>query len=473
MIVLISFVFFNFNKKQKILRCAISYDESDIKRQIKNLEFNDFIMDKLYEGLIKTNEKGEPKEGIAESWEVNGNVWIFHLRKNAYWSDGSKINSNNFIESISKNLRNKENTKSKELTYYIKGAEEFENNIEQKISGIKALDDYTLEIELVKPLSYFPILLNNQIFAITNKEDTLSSGAFKIKSIDNKKIILEKNKKYWNNKNTKFDLIEIINFDEEKNILEKYEKKEIDIIFLDDKNYVFFNEHKDLKKNKPKNFNYIAINNESIYLNNKNLRKAVAYSVSTTDINYLYVSALDEKRTLINKKDKEDILEIEYNMKKAKNYMDLAMEEMGKNREELRVFRGYVPNTEKGQKEEIFLKDIFGKLGLKLKIESPSLFIKRQKINQGDYDIYIGKSKILYDDEIFYLELFFSKNREADIINFYNDRYDELIIKLREQIGKNEEILKEGEQILLDTMPVIPISFEWDYYLAKNELKNY
>src|SRR5438552_3477808 len=52
------------------------------------------IIQSLFEGLGRqrpTDAKAAP--GIAERWEISpdGRVYTFHLRKNAYWSNGERV----------------------------------------------------------------------------------------------------------------------------------------------------------------------------------------------------------------------------------------------------------------------------------------------------------------------------------------------------------------------------------------------
>lgn len=47
----------------------------------------------IFDGLIKLNDKMEPKPHLALSWEnsPDGTRWIFHLRKNVKFHDGAEL----------------------------------------------------------------------------------------------------------------------------------------------------------------------------------------------------------------------------------------------------------------------------------------------------------------------------------------------------------------------------------------------
>lgn len=54
-----------------------------------------FIVEKVSRGLTAVGSSGEVKPAIASSWEVldNGKTYVFHLKKDQYFSDGRKITS--------------------------------------------------------------------------------------------------------------------------------------------------------------------------------------------------------------------------------------------------------------------------------------------------------------------------------------------------------------------------------------------
>nr|WP_270035158.1 ABC transporter substrate-binding protein [Brachyspira hyodysenteriae] len=46
-----------------------------------------------FEGLTKKDANNKIIGGAAESWDINkaGNIYTFHLRTNAKWSDGKEV----------------------------------------------------------------------------------------------------------------------------------------------------------------------------------------------------------------------------------------------------------------------------------------------------------------------------------------------------------------------------------------------
>jgi oligopeptide transport system substrate-binding protein len=82
----------------------------------------------LYEGLVEYHPKTmEPIPAIAERWHVNNDSseLVFHLRKNARWSNGDAINANDFVYSFRRGLAPETASRNANLASYIKYAPAF------------------------------------------------------------------------------------------------------------------------------------------------------------------------------------------------------------------------------------------------------------------------------------------------------------------------------------------------------------
>ena len=82
----------------------------------------------LYDGLVEYHPKTmEPIPAIAESWEINndGTEYLFHLRKNAKFSDGVPITARDFVYTFRRGLSPELAARNGILGYYIKYAEAY------------------------------------------------------------------------------------------------------------------------------------------------------------------------------------------------------------------------------------------------------------------------------------------------------------------------------------------------------------
>lgn len=174
-----------------------------------------------FEGLTKKDANNKIIGGVAESWDINkaGNIYTFHLRTNAKWSDGKEVKAQDFVYTWRRAVDPKTANKYSYYFEVIKNAKEVisgEKTIEEL--GVRAIDDYTFEVELNSPTAYFlelaayppfyPVredIINKYGDDWTLKPATyIGNGAFKmIERNFDKSIILERNSNYWNNENIK------------------------------------------------------------------------------------------------------------------------------------------------------------------------------------------------------------------------------------------------------------------------------
>ncbi|MBA3711535.1 MAG: peptide ABC transporter substrate-binding protein, partial [Pyrinomonadaceae bacterium] len=74
----------------------------------------------LYEGLVEYHPKTmEPIPAIAERWEINSDIseFVFHLRRNARWSNGDPITAHDFVYSLRRGLAPATAARGADLAY--------------------------------------------------------------------------------------------------------------------------------------------------------------------------------------------------------------------------------------------------------------------------------------------------------------------------------------------------------------------
>ena len=127
------------------------------------------IQHALFEGLVAKHPKTLAIEpGVAESWTISADLmtYTFNLRKNARWSNGDIITAGDFVYSWQRALMPALGNLYAYMFYYVKNAEDF---FKGKISdfgqvGVKAVDDFTLVVELNTPTPFFLQLLDHHSY---------------------------------------------------------------------------------------------------------------------------------------------------------------------------------------------------------------------------------------------------------------------------------------------------------------------
>ena len=99
----------------------------------------------LYESLVHYNEDGTFSPWLAESWTITneGKTYTFKLRKDVTFSDGAKFDAHSAKLNWDAVLSNKVRHTWLEMV--------------RLITEIKAVDDYTLEVNLSEP--YYPFMI--------------------------------------------------------------------------------------------------------------------------------------------------------------------------------------------------------------------------------------------------------------------------------------------------------------------------
>jgi oligopeptide transport system substrate-binding protein len=112
----------------------------------------------LWEGLIGRDKDNNIEPRGAESFTVSsdGTVFTFKLRREAKFSDGSPITARDYEWTLKRNLDPASGSKYAHSLYALQNARAFNRGETQDRDavGVKALDDYTLQITTERPAPY-------------------------------------------------------------------------------------------------------------------------------------------------------------------------------------------------------------------------------------------------------------------------------------------------------------------------------
>jgi oligopeptide transport system substrate-binding protein len=116
------------------------------------------IISDLYSGLVRQSAGLKPVPDLAESWDVSpdGTVYTFHLRKGVIFHDGRPFTAQDVRYSWERAVSPATGSNTA-LTYLndIRGVREMADGDASSISGLRVVDDDTLEVTLEAPAPYF------------------------------------------------------------------------------------------------------------------------------------------------------------------------------------------------------------------------------------------------------------------------------------------------------------------------------
>jgi oligopeptide transport system substrate-binding protein len=172
---------------------------------------HDYIV-QIFSGLLKFDSNMEPAADIAQNWQVSpdGTKYTFNLRQDVKFQDGKHLTASDFKYSWERACA--PSTRSLTASTYlgdIVGVGGVISGKGAQISGVRVVDDYTLEVTIDSPKSYFLSKLTYPTSFVVDK-NTVSSGGlgwwrnpngtgpFKLGQwTENQSLILERNDSYY------------------------------------------------------------------------------------------------------------------------------------------------------------------------------------------------------------------------------------------------------------------------------------
>jgi oligopeptide transport system substrate-binding protein len=218
---------------------------------------SEFYIKSIFSGLVELDTGQDVIPDVAQSWEISedGCRYIFHLRDDVFWSDGTQVTAADFEYAWKRTLdpANETQQAAARLLYDIKDAKAYHLGeiSDQDQVGVKAVDALTLEVELEQPASYFIQILTSRYpvprhaveaygDAWTDLDNIITNGPFQLTSyLPGESIILERNPTYHGRFSGNLQRVELnlsvhLRSPEE---IEMYESDSVDSAFLGEATY--------------------------------------------------------------------------------------------------------------------------------------------------------------------------------------------------------------------------------------------
>ncbi len=398
----------------------------------------------------------------------------------------------------------------------------FDDMLENKIEGITVIDDYTLQIDLVKPepnLLYFlsmNFVTPTPIELVKKYKNDLSkvlvgTGAYYLSKTTPDVYTFKKNNefrdeiypssgdRYANTENLltssteKLPFIDTVHFHIVKNENDRWNlflEGKLDILSVPKKflskvsgELAAFEKFKKEKNIEVKyattiSSRWLGMNMQDPVLGkNLNLRRAIAHSIDfdkyievlTNNTNLKANSIYNPSIPGYNPSHQQSY---EYNLEKAKYYLKKS----GVNTKELVLTYSTRGNQQIHYNEAEFIKNQLQQIGLKLKVEvlSFSEFIKKGRA--GEIQFFTDQWIYDYPDAENIIQLLISKNVPGiNKSGYMNPEIDLLYSKLAETLNKPERfrIMNEIEKITNEDLPWVMLMYESSYMLHSKSVKNF
>ncbi|HDX9617984.1 TPA: peptide ABC transporter substrate-binding protein [Bacillus thuringiensis] len=466
------------------------------------------ILGNTMEGLYRLDKENKPIPAAAESStkSEDGKKYTFKLRKDAKWSNGDPVTAKDFVFAWQRLLDPKTAAEYAFIAFPIKNAEVI-NKGEKPVTelGVKAVDDYTLEVELEQAVPYFLNLVAFPSYYPLNEkfvkekgdkyglesDTTVYNGPFVLTDWKHEQgWKLKKNDQYWDKKTVKLDEINYSVVKEPATNVNLYDSGQIDFALLTGEFVDKFRNNKEEYGvyNEPSTF-FIRLNQkrggQDTPLKSKKLREAIALSIDKKNLtNVILNDGSKPADYLVPKglaagpdgKDFQGTFKngIKPDAKKAAAAWEEAKKELGKDQVTIE-FLNY--DTGNAKKVGEYVKDQIEKnlKGVTVNIKLQPFKQKLKLESDQDYDISYGGWSPDYADPMTYLDMFESKHSHNQM-SFSDQKYDEIIKKaggeLMTDAKKRWEELGKVEKLLLEEdVALVPLYQSARSYVMKPHVK--
>lgn len=459
------------------------------------------------EGLYRLGEDGEIKEGIAKGEpEVSedGLTWTFKLREDAKWSNGDPVTAHDFVYSWQRAV--KPETKSEYGPYMmagvIKNADEIsKGELPVEELGVKAIDDYTLEVQLANPTPYFESLTTfgtfmplNQKFVeehgenfATSEATLLFNGPFKLDIKDDNQNItqanewkLVKNEDYWDADTVQLEEINFVVSKDPQTNVNLYNEGDIDRADLSADLVDQYISHDDYRIVPQASVFYLKMNQErkgeQTPLANKNIRNAINNAIDREAL----VNVLNNGSIAATGLIPKDFVTVPgggdfreengdfaaYDKDTALEAWNKGLEELGVDSIELELLTDDAEGATKTFNENLAHQLETNLPGLKVNIKPVPFKNRLQLDTDQDYELQVAGWGPDYLDPFTFLSLFVTDGGNNKM-GYSNAEYDQLISETQTTTDQEQRYQKflEAEKILLEESGIAPL-----YQRARSQL---
>ena len=439
----------------------------------------------VFEGLYQLDDKDNILPAVAKDLpeiSEDGKTYTIKLREDSKWTNGDPVTAHDFVFAWQKMA-----DPANQANYFFlldgtveNGTAIINGDKKPEELGIEAKDDYTLEVRLEKPVTYFtsmltftPFFPQNQKYVEekgkeygTSSDAIVSNGAYTIKDWNQASMSwdLEKNPDYHDVSDVKNDKLHFEVIKDANTAYNLFESGELDIATISG----------DLAVNNKENPNFQAVQTSKIYylkLNqvrngkpsifaNENVRKAIAYGLDKETLTesivadgskpvygYVPYGFVSNPDTGVDYREEAgDVAKTD--TKKAQEYLDKAKKELDGD-----VTVEFL--SKDGDSDKRIAEYIQGQLeeslpGLKLEIKTVPQQNTIELTKKGDYEIAMGTWAPDYQDPTSFLGNLTTGNNSG----YTNPKYDALMDDAANKYGndpvKRWQTLMEAEKLMVE-----------------------
>lgn len=459
-------------------------------------------------GLMKLDENDQPVKDLAEDYTVSedGCTYTFKIRQDAKWNNGDPVTAQDFVYSWLLAMDQKTAATYGFILYnnIVNGDKYFAGECKAEDVGVKALDEYTLEVTFNNPLTYALNLfafqtylpVNQKIYeaAGTNSEggslynsdpDLMGyNGPYYVESwTHNTEIVLAKNPDYYNADEIKIDKVKYTMMTDTNARMNAFQGGQVDAINLTAEQMDQMKQMNEPIHTYVDNGNwYFQYNLQTKALQSAKVRKALGDAIDPQSYidnvlrdgselaNGLVPPSINGANNGKYVDGREDLMD--HDTAGAKALFDEGLAELNLTADDVKLT--YVcDDTSNAQTHAAYFQQQWADvLGIEVEISPMAFQARLDAMRNGNFDIVFAGWSPDYNDAMTYLDMFMKDNGN-NYGKYDNPEYDELLTQAmaEQDAAKRQEMLQQAETILVQQdYAVYPLYFSVINYVSSNKI---
>ncbi len=435
----------------------------------------DSILRLMFKPLIGIDSNSKPEGVIAEGWYYTqeGMALTVNIKDDAKWHDGSDITADDVVYSINTIINSDEETVYKECV--------------RRISRVYAQNRKTVNINFTEAFSgniyslNFPIIPRNY-YRDDENLTPVGSGAYKFSDFTPaKELVLEACENSFSAEPSIKKIVVKMNTESDTDIY-SFSQRITDCVVVGESDMGKY----DFKGAEKYSFNsnyyeFIGFNFKNEILKNKNIRKAIACSVPLDNIiDSVYLSNAVKTTSPVNPSSflyNKNIPYIEYDLNQAKYYVSVSGYKYDNDGNAFKqtddakeyIYLKILVNNESKERYQTALKlaNELKTVGIKTDIDAVDFETYMQKLEQGDFDLFVGGWRLpIYP----YFGFMFSSSSDMNYIYYEDTTMDELLNEAYNAVNENDIInaYNELEKYTAEELPYISLLFRKSALFVNN-----
>lgn len=419
------------------------------------------VLGNFYNSLIEYDPFMKIKPSLAYAWtNTDDTTWVFYLRKNVYFHDGARFTAEDVRYTIRKVMNNPHSEFRKLL---------------DNINNVEIINDYQLKITTKINDPYLLVRLASIFIesrSTINDNSLNGTGPLLPEMIKPHEIVAVPFRKYFGKK-IKCREVYIKFCNDYKELIEDYKNGKVDLIA--ETNYFIIDSFKDDNRinGVESILRYLAFNLRKYPFNNKNFRKALSFAIDRNRM------ARDIYKGLATPANQYALPFLSgYDFRKSNNLYNLDSARYYLKKAGIRTpYKLKITASSRRIDMINFFADQLSKINITVVPDTPRVAELFNKINKGDFDMFLLGSVLDIPDLSGVLTgLFYShsvKKGKHNRTGYGNREVDSLLDLLNSNsvTAKRKEIEWKVQEMILEDMPIIPLVYEKNYYVVSDRIE--